>query len=358
MYFTYRSKAINFGFLTEIPVPQLFIIMILAFPAARNLLLLLTILLFQTRTIVGMTSTSKSDTPTYRIIDSHLHVWGTAQDAEESACPFPFDNAPPASLQDKGSTQALLEHMAEAGVSGALIVQPINYKYDHSYVINALQQYPHTFKGMLLHDPTLSTDDAIRRVKSLKLQGFNSVRFNPYLWPLETNMSHGAGLAVYRQCAELHMPVGIMCFHGLDLHYEDILQLIHHSPKTILIMDHFGFAGFTDRGETNFAKLQTLATYPNVYIKISALFRLNDPFPFDRVKKERFQPLLESFGKDRLMFGTDFPYVLEKVESYKSMIELVTAWMDTDEIRRAVMGGTAEKVFGTWGTGTAEDGEF
>ncbi len=58
------------------------------------------------------------------------------------------------------------------------------------------------------------------------------------------------------------------------------------------------------------------------------------------------------------MFGTDFPYVLDKVESYKSMIELVTAWMDTDEIRRAVMGGTAEKVFGTWGTGTAEDGEF
>jgi predicted TIM-barrel fold metal-dependent hydrolase len=333
----------------------------------RHLLIAILCLLLPTQTIVvSGKSISMSNTNSNSltiIIDSHSHIWATAH---EAASTFPYSgDAPPAALQNIASPAALLQHhMATAGVKGALIVQPANHKFDHSYVTQALRDYPGIFKGMLLHDPSLSTEDAIHRLENLALAGFNSVRFNPYLWqaggtdPNTAMSSSEAGVAVYRRCAELHMPVGIMCFKGLHLHHRDILELIRQSPETVLVLDHFGFTGFTDVGNTNFQTLLSLAVYPKVYIKISALFRLNDEYPFDRVRQERFLPLLERFGKDRLMFGTDFPYALQHVDSYKTMVDLVSGWMETDEIRKAVMGGTAETVFGPWGVEIDTNGEL
>lgn len=293
-----------------------------------------------------------------KVIDSHLHVWANEK---EAATNFPYANGnePPEALRNEASTAALLKQMDENGVDGALIVQPINYKFDHSYVTAALQTHPTRFKGMLLHDPSLSTKDAVSRVEDLALQGYVGVRFNPYLWPKTDTggwerMSEGAGLEVYNRCGELHMPVGVMCFQGLQLHYEDILALLKASPKTTLILDHFGFTAFTPEGIGAFAKLLQLADYSQVIVKISALFRLKDPYPYDRVKKERFEPLLQAFGPNRLMFGTDFPYVLEEPPTYGGMVQLMKTWVNDSDpaVRDAILYGTAERAFGPWGTAT------
>jgi predicted TIM-barrel fold metal-dependent hydrolase len=298
------------------------------------------------------------------IIDSHLHVWANVEEAA-SGFPYATGNEPPESLRNLGSTSELIKQMDHAGVHGALIVQPINHKFDHSYVMNAIKSYPSRFKGMLLHDPSLSPEEAVSRVEDLALQGFVGVRFNPYLWdkkvssnnkdgndgwtPMST--SGGSGLAVYKRCAELKLPVGIMCFQGLQLHYQDILELIHASPDTMLILDHFGFTSLTDQGNAAFQQLLELAKYPNVMIKISAPFRQKDESPYEKVQRERFAPLLETFGAERLMFGTDFPYVLNQPESYDGMIQLISSWFSNAKDQEAVMGGTAERVFGPWGVG-------
>ena len=44
--------------------------------------------------------------------------------------------------------------MKEASVDGALIIQPGNHQYDHSYVISVLRQHPDKFVGALLANPT------------------------------------------------------------------------------------------------------------------------------------------------------------------------------------------------------------
>ena len=288
-----------------------------------------------------------------RVIDSHLHVWASDKEAS-SGFPYADGHPPPEKLRNAGSISALLKQMDEHGVAGALIVQPINHKFDHSYVTHALQTHPTRFKGMLLHDPSLDTTEAVSRLENLALQGYVGVRFNPYLWP-ETgaggweSMSEGAGLAVYRRCGELFMPVGVMCFQGLQLHYEDIIALLKASPKTTLILDHFGFASFTPEGDAAFEKLLELAEYSQVIVKISALFRLDDPSPYERVRTERFEPLLAAFGPDRLMFWSDFPYVLAQPESYGGTVKLVQTWIEQDSISNALFHGTAERIFGPWG---------
>lgn len=297
-----------------------------------------------TRFASGMATTR------HKVIDSHLHVWANTA---ETADGFGYAQDPPDTLRDKACTAALIGQMDAHGVDRALIVQPINHKFDHSYVLHAMTQHPDRFKGMLLHDPSLPADQAVTRLEELALKGFCGVRFNPYLWPQVGDsawspMSQGAGLAVYQRCAELNMPVGVMCFQGLQLHYDDILQLIAKSPGTVLILDHFGFTSL-DKQDEVFDKLLALAKYPNVYVKISALFRLGDASPtFDQVKEKRFLPLLKAFRADRLMYGSDFPFVLEQPQGY-GMVDIVKSWMDDNEKdAQWIMGGTSEKIFGAW----------
>lgn len=288
-----------------------------------------------------------------KVIDSHLHVWADSTESGQ----FSYFQEPPDALKDKASTSELLQQMNANGIDGALIVQPINHKFDHSYVIHAMKSHPDRFKGMLLHDPSLDEEKAVSRLEELALQGFVGVRFNPYLWPKIAGesstdawspMSQGAGMAVYKRCADLKMPVGVMCFQGLELHYDDILELIKKSPETVLILDHFGFTSI--KNEKVFEKLLSLAKYPNVHVKISALFRLDDASPFDQVKEKRFLPLLEAFGAERLMYGSDFPFVLEQPERY-GIVKTVAGWMPDEKQRQLVLGGTAERVFGPWGRG-------
>jgi predicted TIM-barrel fold metal-dependent hydrolase len=292
-----------------------------------------------------------------RVIDSHLHVWADATESQ-SAFPYRGPQPPVGPLQNVASIQELISHMDADGVAGALIVQPIHHGFDHSYVIAAMRQHPDRYKGMLLYEPGTSVD----RLDELLLAGpaFQGVRFNPYLWPKKKDDDRGGALstmcdepalAVYRRCGELQLPVGIMCFQGLHLHYEDILQFLKHAPDTPLILDHFGFVGI-DQDE-NFDKLLALAQYPAVHVKISALFRLGDTFPYETVRQKRFLPLLEAFTSDRLLFGSDFPFCLEQPPKYE-VHQLVASWCESsDRDRRNILAGTAERLFGPWKGTTA-----
>jgi predicted TIM-barrel fold metal-dependent hydrolase len=298
------------------------------------------------------------------LIDSHLHVWASSKDAAARKR-FPYSQDPPDALQNVASIDQLVATLNENGVHGALLVQPINYKFDHSYVLHAMKTNPTRFKGMLLHDPSLAEHDAVDRLEDLALQGFVGVRFNPYLWPKAaaddgggwSPMSEqgGGGLAVYKRCGQLNIPVGIMCFQGLRLHYDDILQLLKASPTTVMVLDHFGFTTIQNDNSDDvvFQKLLDLAQYPQVMVKISALFRLGDDASplYERVRTERFLPLLQAFGADRLMYGSDFPYVLEQPpeKNYGGMMDLVSSWIQKEQDKKMIMGGTAEKAFGPWG---------
>jgi predicted TIM-barrel fold metal-dependent hydrolase len=330
-------------------------------------------------TTATATSTAKAVVHN-KMIDAHLHVWGSSS-SSSSTCTtsFPWvQEPPPLHLRDGADVTTLLRYMELSHIDGALIVQPIHYLYDHSYVLQqALQQYPTKFKGMMLYDPTVADVTLARqRLDELVRAGFVGVRFNPYLWKKQsdaaqppqqpqlewTPMSEGISLEVYRRCGTLQIPVGIMCFQGLSLHYNDIVQLLELSPETIMILDHLAFTKIGDEHDDGscttttttsaFQQLLQLSKYPTVHVKISALFRLEDDpsGKYTQVYQQRFLPLLQAYGAQRLMYGSDFPYVTEKdPNAYRKMCQLVATWCPDTESKNAIMGGTAERLFGAWG---------
>ena len=80
--------------------------------------------------LASMASTMTTPTRAL-VVDSHLHVWS-------STSAFAPGKEPPSNLGDSvASAEAFAAACKESGVDRALIVQPINYLFDHTYVSDA-----------------------------------------------------------------------------------------------------------------------------------------------------------------------------------------------------------------------------
>ncbi len=133
------------------------------------------------------------------VIDSAIHLWSTGAE------PYPWVAAPPADLQKVATAEAYLEKARAAGLSGALVVQPANHMYDHSYVMSALKAHPDFFRGMGLANPTLPPSEAVAALEELHNSGFVGVRFNA--GNFEGGLQSEVGRALYKRAGELGMCV-------------------------------------------------------------------------------------------------------------------------------------------------------
>ncbi|KAH9772469.1 Amidohydro-rel domain-containing protein [Citrus sinensis] len=274
---------------------------------------------------MATTSTSEADikpTPSkVKIIDSHLHVWASPE-----------------------------ECMEEAGVDGALIVQPINHKFDHSLVTSVLKKYPSKFVGCCLANPA-EDGIGIKQLEQLILKdGFRAVRFNPYLWPSGQQMTNEVGKAMFSKAGELGVPVGFMCMKGLNLHISEIEELCTEFPSTTVLLDHLAFCKPPSNDEESlaFSNLLKLSRFPQVYVKFSALFRVSRmPFPYQDLSSPLSQ-VVSSFGANRVMWGSDFPYVVPEC-GYKGGREAASLIANEVPLSPSelewIMGGTIMQLF-------------
>ncbi|KAM5568287.1 4-sulfomuconolactone hydrolase [Rosa sericea] len=255
-----------------------------------------------------------------KVIDSHLHVWASPQQAADK---YPYFPGQEPTLP--GDVDLLLKCMKEAGVDGALIVQPINHKFDHSLVTSVLKKYPSKFVGCCLANPA-EDGSGVKQLEHLILKdNYRAVRFNPYLWPSGQKMTNEVGKAMFSKAGELGVPVGFMCMKGLGLHISEIEELCTEFPSTLVLLDHLAFCKPPINDEENeaFSALLKLSRFPQVYVKVSALFRVSRmPFPYEDVSHTLSQ-VVSSFGANRVMWGSDFPFVVAEC-GYKGAKEAVS----------------------------------
>jgi len=281
------------------------------------------------------------------LVDSHVHVWAPREGETE----FPFGEGlvPPID----GHCERLLEDMDRAGVKAALIVQPKNHGFDHSYMTSVIRRHPSRFKGMLLADPRDPSDGGrgVEQMEELvRNEGYCGVRFHPYIWPAGERMTNAVGKALYKKAGELGVPVGHMVMKGLLQHIDEIEELIAFSPETTVVLDHFAFCPMDEPDHAAWDRLVALARHPNVYIKLSAFFRVTSakhPYPAAPAK---IRQLVDAFGAQRLMWGTDWPWVTEECD-YAKAWSLLTGQDESgkpilsEEERRWIASDTAAKVF-------------
>jgi L-fuconolactonase len=151
---------------------------------------------------------------------------------------------------------------------------------------------------------------------------------------------------------------GIRAMRGTGLVY-DVLIYARHLPQAIrfvdrhpeqaFVLDHCAKPRIASREmEPWRTQIRELARRPHVCCKVSGLvteaewgrWTPDDLRPY-------FEVVLEAFGAERLMFGSDWPVAL-LASGYQRWVETVEAWTAglTEMEREGIWGGNAVRVYG------------
>ncbi len=255
-------------------------------------------------------------------VDAHVHVWTPAY------APVATHPLPPI----EGSVETLIAGMDDARIDKTLIVQPINYKFDHACVDSALAAYPTRLYGVALADTTLAPDAAAKYVTERFEAGYRGIRVNPNFAGLRSATVQ----AVLEVCGQYDRPA---CLFVKPEHLADVEHLLQ-TTQAKLIVDHFAFC----TSEADVASLLRLADYDRLYVKASAWFRVSDEENPHADAQRTLHKVIDKFGAKRVMVGSDFPFVTEQYSYAKAFEPLHSAQLAPEDLEM-VGGGSAMELY-------------
>lgn len=153
---------------------------------------------------------------------------------------------------------------------------------------------------------------------------------------------------------------GLALLPDLDLRYDLLLfqrqlpvaiQLVDRQPELGIIVDHIAKPeirnGSIDPAWK--AGMAELAKRENILgVKISGMAtEVLDPELDEATLRAYFETTLELFGPDRVMFGTDWPVCLLRIESYQKWAEMMRAFVSglSEDEQSAILAANAARVY-------------
>lgn len=271
------------------------------------------------------------------LVDAHVHVWS----ADTRAYPFgPHDGleAP----HETFDSSRLGIAMDEAGVRGAVAIQPRVYGYDHAYLFDAYRCLAPRLRVVPLLNPfrpsgieDMEALSARQGVAGFRVIALGREPADPLLGAPATRL--------WARLAEVGLPVGFLLDPGQLTVVEAVAM---REPGLLVVLDHL--AGVDPGAWTAWgAALLRLSRLPNVYVKISALGHLSRrPFPFDDLHRP-VQELLYRYGPGRLLWGSDWPHAYGYGTYDESARSAVAVIGDLGaEERDRILGGNAHLLYG------------
>jgi len=126
------------------------------------------------------------------------------------------------------------------------------------------------------------------------------------------------------------------------------LELVRRFPNQKFVIDHIAKPYIKDRFYDGWAALmKAISKHPNLYCKLSGMTTEADYNNWTPEQIERYMQLvLEAFGANRILFGSDWPVCLV-AGNYTKTKELVTNFIAklSSEEQAAIMGGNAIKFY-------------
>ncbi|MFH0847480.1 MAG: amidohydrolase family protein [Chloroflexota bacterium] len=257
------------------------------------------------------------------IVDSHVHVVST----DEKAYPIRqmtalFDGIPrhlaASALWYRTMpipAEQLLKLMEEAGVERAVLVQPvIAYSYDNSYTTDSARHYPGKFVAIGAIDMLEkgAPDRLSYWVKERGMAGLRLFTGRDASW-----IDDPRTFPVWERASTFKLPI---CIHVGQHELPRIRDLLKRFPSVPLLLDHLASPHIGgDHPPEAPMGLFELAKFPNLYLKFSTM-------NFDALGTKPglihdvFQQLVERFGAERMMWGSNFPTTHNR--PYKAMVEL------------------------------------
>lgn len=216
-------------------------------------------------------------------IDCHHHIYDARYPVDPKATLRPAD----ALIEDyRGLKQRL-------GISRHVIVQPSTYGLDNRGLLDALQAFGPTSRGIAVINDQVPSDD-LKRMHSLGVRG---VRFN-------LNFPGGAPVEIMaplsKRIAELGWHVQIVAGPARLIEHAELLN----SLPTQVVFDHLGQVPSPDHAA--FAVVDRLLQKSKAWVKVSCMYTFSKaPELSDAIAVAR---AYVATSPARVVWGTDWPH--------------------------------------------------
>jgi len=222
-------------------------------------------------------------------------------------------------------------------IGHAVLVQPSFLGTDNSYLLQALTTDRIRLRGVAVVSPDISEDE----LAQLNADGITGVRLN-----LVGQTLPDIGTARY---ATLWRRLSKLGWH-VELHRQasDLAPLITTLLDVGLpvVVDHFGRpaldSGTSDRG---FKDLLELGCSGRVWVKISGVYRCAKPG--SNFMREATDQLIDAFGAERLMWGSDWPHTqFEHATDYSQTLSALLDLRLAPSLVDAILCSTPHSFYG------------
>ena len=216
----------------------------------------------------------------------------------------------PAELRPGVPLETYLEKMDRARIQRSLLVAVRagdlrisgSFEIPYDRVADICQRYPDRFSGLAGVDPTRGMQGLRDLEYAVKEYGFVGAHLYPHWFGLPPD--HARYYPIYAKCCELEIPIMMQVGHCLRYQRNRILpsvgrpitldQIAIDFPELVLIGIHLGYPWTEEM-------ISVAWKHENVYIGSDAYAPRHWP--------ESFVHFINTWGKDKVLFGTDWPVI-------------------------------------------------
>ena len=240
------------------------------------------------------------------IIDAHCHIYPDKIADKASHNTGSFYSLP---TTYDGKVSTLLEKGAEAGIDRFIVqsvaTTPKQVSSINHFIASEVAAHPDKLYGLgTLHPDSEDIRADVEELVSLKLGG---VKLHPDIQKFK--LDDYRCLKIYELCEEYDLP---LLLHTGDSRYDysnpnRLLPLLDIYDKLTVVGAHFGGWSVWDEAS------RLLKDKKNFYVDCSSTFYA--------LPDEKIHELIERYGVDRVMFGTDYPMwnIETEVKRFKSL---------------------------------------
>jgi predicted TIM-barrel fold metal-dependent hydrolase len=281
---------------------------------------------FTTGALAFAATTAKAAEPPW--IDAHTHVFVRSLPMAIDARYRPDYDA---------SRETLLALAEKNGVGRAVILQPSFLGFDNSYLFETLRAEPNRFRGVPWVSPSvkISDDDW----ESLARIGVRGLRFPIYGLPTPQWSYYKDMLT---EAKKRDWPIHL---YVESTRLAELLPFLLDGGNKVVI-PHYGMFDRTlgPARDAGFKVLLEKAPSRNLWVVMCGAYRVGP----ERARSATSM-LLDAFGPDRLMWGSDWPHTntdLDRVTTYPKTLQLLEELVPDAATRQKILVDTPARLYG------------
>ncbi len=276
--------------------------------------------------------------PGVLIVDTHAHIYHADEDV------YPMKEDPLRPPQGTGTVEHLQKEMSGSGVERTVLVQTGSaYGWDNRLLAETASSNPGWSTGVCTLDPA-SHETATQLEGLMSGSSVRGIRMEPTKsrYPM---LYHPGATQVWEIVRRLDT---VVCAHIRSRFLRQLSDLLARFPEVPVVLDHAAYPEAAEGVDSETVQgVLELARFRNLHVKLTfAVTGSDEDYPF-RDTHPILKRLIEAFGPDRCMWGSDFPCELWlKKATYAEHLALFTDELGLSPAEQdAILGGTAMQVW-------------